>query len=102
MQKKSRCLWLTDLNTLKGFVSVALSGEVWIMVFATSKGKTADQHCNVETALVRYPISSWNTIERKTSYSNASKATSENTYPHINQVTIFQLRTLQPRVDVIT
>ena len=26
------------------------------MVFATSKGKTADQHCNVETALVRYPL----------------------------------------------
>lgn len=35
------------------------------MVFATSKGKTADQHCNVETALVQYPLIHEHTIERK-------------------------------------
>jgi hypothetical protein len=35
---------LTELKIWKGFLVELLSGAVWIMVFATSKGKTADQN----------------------------------------------------------
>jgi hypothetical protein len=35
---------LTEFRTANGFLVELLSGAVWMIVFATSKGKTADQN----------------------------------------------------------
>jgi hypothetical protein len=69
-----------------------LSGDVWIMVFATSKGKTADQNwitseCKAVNDFLKHIKQIFFSKDMqgfRDTYSYTTKATSHNSNPHVN------------------